>query len=444
MKRKSINQVSVAFVFGLLASAALPTYGQSAKSLPLSEAIKLSLQNSGQLKISNAKADEASATYKDAKNNYLPDFKATGAYLRVNNPSVDLKVKLNLGGSVKPVTVNQAAYGMVSGSLPIFSGLRIKYGVESAKYLQQAAKLDVENDREDLIENTVNAYSNLFKAKNTVDLVSENLAREKQRVKDFTNLANNGLLTKNDLLKAELQESNIELALLDAQSNLKVAMVNMDLMLGFPESTELLPDTTLLVNPGDAGTLLQWEQTAFQNRKDASALAIREKASESFLKSVKGQYYPGIALTGGLITADIPNLLTINDALNVGIGLQYNLAALWKTGAKVEQAKAQLRQVQATEGLLADGIRLQVNKSYEDYLLSIKKIDVYARAVAQANENYRITKNKHDNSLATTTDLIDADVAQLQAMLNFAFSKIDASVAYKKLQQTAGVLEKKQ
>jgi outer membrane protein TolC len=67
---------------------------------------------------------------------------------------------------------------------------------------------------------------------------------------------------------------------------------------------------------------------------------------------------------------------------------------------------------------------------------------VYKKAVDQANENYRITKDKFDNSLVTTTDLLEADVAQLQAQLSSLLSKADALVAYKKLQQTAGVLSK--
>ena len=72
--------------------------------------------------------------------------------------------------------------------------------------------------------------------------------------------------------------------------------------------------------------------------------------------------------------------------------------------------------------------------------LSPKKIEVYRKAIVQAEENYKIVKNKYDNALANTTDLLDADVAQLQAKLNYAFSKSDASVAYYKLLQTAGLL----
>ena len=54
----------------------------------------------------------------------------------------------------------------------------------------------------------------------------------------------NGLLAHNDLLKAELQSSNAELNMLDAENNWQLANVNMDLMLGLPSQTQLEPDTT--------------------------------------------------------------------------------------------------------------------------------------------------------------------------------------------------------
>ena len=376
-----------------------------------------------------------------------PDVKVTGAYMRLNSPDVNLKVKLggsssdttkkSSGGAVK---VDQAAYGLVNASLPLFSGFRIKYGAESTKYLAQAARLDADKDREEVIQNAISAYSNLYKAKKSVDLVQENLKQQKQRVTDFGNLEQNGLMARNDLLKAQLQQSNIELSLLDAQNNLKITCMNMDLMLGLPEDTDLMPDPDGFQKTEDAGSALQWEQTALANRKDLSSLSLREKATTSMIKSVKGEYYPGVAITGGYIAADVPNLLTITNALNIGIGLQYNLGAIWKTGAKIDQAKARLHQLQATQGMLSDQVRLEINQAYQNYLLSVNKISVYSKAIDQAKENYRITKNKYDNNLVTTTDLLEADVAQLQANLNYTFSKADAVVAYKKLQQTAGII----
>jgi outer membrane protein TolC len=106
----------------------------------------------------------------------------------------------------------------------------------------------------------------------------------------------------------------------------------------------------------------------------------------------------------------------------------------------VQQAEARVKQLTIGESLLDDNIRLQVNKNYLNLLSNRKKIEVYAKAVEQAQENYRIIKNKYNNSLATTTELLDADIAQLQARLSYTLARADAFVAYHKLLQTAGIL----
>ncbi len=442
----SIYKLSIAAALAIVAGGDVAA--QSTRNLSMTEAIELSLKNSKQLKLSTAKVDEAVANRHEMWNNHLPDLKVSASYLRLNSPTLDLKVKLGssssdttkTSGTSKGMEVKEAAYAMATATMPLFSGFRIKYGVESAKYLEQAAKLDAETDKEDVIQNTINAYSNLYKSLKTIDLVKENLKQQEQRVADFSNLEKNGLIARNDLLKAQLQQSNIELTLLDAQNNYNIACINMNLMLGLPEDAQLIPDSAAYVKQYEEGTIATWEVSAMQNRKDLQSLSYKEKAAVAGIKATKGEYYPGVALTGGYIGAYVPNVLTLKDALNIGVGLQYNFGALWKTGAKVNVATARLHQVQATEELMNDRLHLQINQAYQNYLLSRKKIDVYAKAIEQANENYRITKNKYDNHLVNTTDLLDADVAQLQAKLNYTFAKADAVVAYKKLQQTAGTL----
>ncbi len=411
--------------------------------LSLTEALRLSLQNNKQLKLSAAKIEEAKANYHEAWNNHLPDFKVSGSYLRVNSPTVDLKVKLgsgSQGGSTSSIKVEQAAYALANVSMPLFSGFRIKYGVESAKFLETAATLDAENDKEDVLQNTISAYSNLYKSYKTIELVKKSLEQQKKRVTDFNNMEENGVMAHNDVLKAQLQESNIELSLLDAQSNYNVTSANMALMLGLPEGSDIVPDSNAFSGTADAGSVAEWETNAIKNRKDIAALASREQAAALGIKSAKGEYYPGVAVTGGYIAADVPKLLTLTNALNIGIGLQYNVGSIWKTGAKIDAANARLHELQATKNILSERIDIQINQAYESYLLSRRKIDVYAKAVEQSTENYRITKNKHDNNLVTTTELLEADIAQLQTMLNYTFSKVDAAVAYNKLKQTAGTL----
>lgn len=423
-------------------------YAQNTRSLAVEDAVSLGLENSKTLKVSAAKIQAAAAKLQETKMMRLPDIKASGSYMRLNNPTVDLKIPLNGGGepgsegaAAPDIQVNQLAYGMLNASLPLFSGLQMHHAVASAKYLEKATRLDAEQDKNAIIQNIITAYYNLYKANKAVMLVNENLKQAQSRVADFSNLEQNGLLARNDLLKAELQQSNIELTLSEAENNRNITQYNLNLLLGLDEGTQLQLTSVEGTSPVAIKSLAEWQQLAATHRPDYLSLGQQQQAANSHVKSAKGGYFPSIALTGGYMAGYVPDVVTISNAMNVGLGVSYNLASLYKNGAKVKQAKAQQDQLYWVSQELADGIRTQVFQAFENYLQALDKIKVYKKAVDQANENYRITRNKYDNSLETTTNLLDADVAQLQANINYQYAKVDALVAYNKLFEATGIIQ---
>src|SRR5580693_3235124 len=397
------------------------------RKISLDEAIDLSIKNSKPLRAAHARIDQATANTMVSKQNQLPDFKISGSYLRLTQPNINLQYKSNSGGSAAaPINVNQAAYGSANLSLPVFSGFKIQYGIRSSEFLEKATVLDADQDREAVIMNTINAFTNLYKARANLRVIQENLAQSRSRDADFANLEKNGLLARNDKLQALLQTANIELTMADVENNLKLTMVNMNIMLGLSEETVIIPDSTSLVEPGDIKGLQDYEQLALQNRKDMQAISYRKKASEVGIQTAKADYYPSLALTGGYIVADIPGFITITNAVTFGVGLSYNVSSLWKTNAHVTGAKAKLAEVQANEEDLYDQVRMQVNQAYEDLLTANKKIQVSQVAIDQGIENYKIVKNKYDNSLLTVTDLLDANALMLQSQISLELAKADA------------------
>ena len=425
--------------------APLSAQSQDIKSLSLNETIEMSLKNSPALKASSERNVQATARVRQALDNKLPDINVSGSYLYLANPTISTKTKAlqgtdSAGNKTEIPHVNQAMYGILNLSLPIYAGGKIRYGIESAKYLEKAASLDVEKDRENVILNTINAYVNLYKANVTVGVIKDNLAQSRHQDSVFSRLEENGLLARNDLLKSELQTSNIELTLLDAENNLKIANVNMDLMIGLPETTMIQTDVTEFDKQFSEKTIDEYEQLALQNRKDVQALSFRRKAATSGIAIAKAEQYPTVALTGGYIAANIPHLLTITNAVNVGIGLQYNLS-FWKSKAQIAEARSKEKELIADQAQLVDGIRLHINQDFENYLLSKRKTDVYKKAVVQAEENYRITKNKYDNALVNTSDLLEANVSVLQSKINLAVAKADVLLAYSKLLESSGIIE---
>ena len=142
--------------------------------LSLQEAVKLGIENSKNLKIDQAKIEESTANLLEAKNRQLPEFKVSGTYMYLPlKPNVDIKIPGVAGGGPE---VSQVLYGSANLSVPIYSGGRIKYGIQSAQYLVEASKLTSENDKNAIAYNISQAYNNLFKASQVVQLLQENLA----------------------------------------------------------------------------------------------------------------------------------------------------------------------------------------------------------------------------------------------------------------------------
>ncbi len=425
-------------LFLLLGAALLSA--QEKRMLTLDEAVALGIQNSKNLKIDQQKIQDALANVVDAKNGMLPTLKVSGSALALANANVDLKMLPPGQGGGAP-KAHSAFFGNVSASLPLFAGGRVQYGIQSAKFLVEAAKLSTQNDQMAMAYTVSQAYNNLFKAHQAIKVLEENLMASKKRDESFQKLENNGIVAKSDRLKANLQTSDVELQLLDAQNSASIANINMDLMLGLPETTMIETDPnyiTALADP-DSKTITYYMEQATSNRRDLQAFDYQKKAAALGTKAAKAENWPSIALTGGYIAADVPNILTVTNAANIGIGVQYNVDNLWKKNSSLLKAQSKERQIELGQELLYDQIKLEVNRDFQNSQFAQKRIGVYEKAAAQANENYRVVNNKYNNGLATITELLDADTAQISANVNVINAKADAMLAYRKLLQSSGL-----
>ncbi|HQW12557.1 MAG TPA: TolC family protein [Saprospiraceae bacterium] len=413
---------------------------QAQTQLSLEQAIALGLQQSKYLKLDSAKIEETTAKLIAAKNRQLPGLDVQASYLRLNNAAIDMKNKSPNGQMGDIPKINNVIYGNISVSYPLYTGGKIKNGIESARYLINAAQLNRENDKNIIALNIAQAYNNLFKADQIISVLRENLKASQKRDSTFIRLEDNGLMARNDRLKAALQTYNTELQLLDAENNYAVTMVNMDLLLGLPDSTLLQTDTTYLNHTIENQPLSFYMGHALTSRKDLDAIRNQLLSATFNTKIAKAESLPSIALTGGYLAGLIPGFVSVTNALNIGVGVQYNLASLWKKNSDLIQSKSIEKELGLNSEVLSDKIKLELNKDFLNYQLSNKKIEVYRKALEQAIENDRITTNKYKNSLVNIDDLLEAEAMLLTTKINVLNARADAVLAHKKLLQTTGIL----
>ena len=431
-------KVSQFMLFGIFFIGISSAAAQEKTSLPLNEAINLAWTNSNEVTLANTKVTTKKYELQSKKNNQYPDLKLSGQYQRLANAAVDFKLNQNNNAQQLPL-VNQLMIGQLSASVPVFSGFKIHNSIAVQENLYQDEMATTSQTKDEIALRVIDYYTRLYKAQKRIELLKENQKSAQQRVKDFIELEKNGIIPRNDLLKSQLQVSKIQLNLDEINTNLKIINFYLVTLL------KLNPETKLEIRESDFAdfeitTIPTNDHLAIENRKDLEALRFQGKASEANIKIAKGFYYPTIAIIGGYTALDLSNVITVQNAMNIGVGISYDLSTILKNGTTVKLAENKFVEVQNSEAMLMDYIKIQVQKSIEDYDLSLKQNVVFSEALEQSAENYRIIKDKYDNGLSDTNDLLEADVEQLSSKINNALTKANTFQKYYELLSATGQL----
>lgn len=387
------------------------------------------------MKVAEAAKNTSEYKVQSAKNNRLPDISLSGQYMHLfTTTNVDIKLPMQSSGGGMGVEPSQLLLGQASASVPVFAGFKIKNAIKSSELMVDLSNLQIEATKENVVWQAINLYFGLYKTQRSIDVLNENLVRANQRVKDFQNFLDNGIIARNDLLRAKLQASNVQVAIDEAETQYKNINYRLNLLTG--------QDETKIVHVDNVETLKTINQNSqdYVNRTDIKSYDVKNQIADSQIKIAKAAYSPQLAVSAGYIAMDIDKVASVTNATNVGVGLKYDLSSLYKNKAEVEIAKAQKLENEMQKETTIDKAKVEMNEAFQKYDLAKKKNNVYKEAVEQANENYRIVKDKNDNGLADTDDLLEADVQQLQAKINQVVGDADEQLAIYEYYYTTGIL----
>ena len=415
--------------------------------MTLQEAIAKGMDASKNIKVSNAKLEIAKAKYQEAVDGALPSLRLSAGYTKLSDIE---QPKIKFPGTTEEVTLfpvyTNNYQAKLSLSETIFSGFRLKYAMESQRLLQRATEYDNGKDKDEVIFGIISAYFNLYKLKVSAQLVEENLNQTKEHVRETEVWEREGIATHNDVLRWELQQSNIELTRLDIQNNQAIANFNFNLMLGMNGDTKIDVDTTEVDKVLSSLNLADCFGKAMEKRSDLMAMDLRSKAAQNALKVAKNSYLPQLAVGANYYDARpnprvVPPQDEFRTSWDVGLNFSWDLVSLYSNKHVVAEANGIYRQVDETKSVLSDGIKMEVNQNYLLFEQSKEKVKVMQKAVEQADENNRLMDSRFRNSLVTLSDLLDANSILLQSKINLALAKADVQLAYYRLQKSTGTIQ---
>ncbi|WP_255563635.1 TolC family protein [Mucilaginibacter rivuli] len=413
------------------------------RTLTIDEAVKLGLANSKTLKLSQSKIDAAIAKYNVVKDDALPTGSASLAYNRAQIPANTL----DLGSqSIHLPDGANAFLGTASLNERIYAGGRYRYAQLSTELLTQVTRLDAEKDRDQIAYDVINAYYTLYKVLQSQKIVTQNLSAVDQQLKQAQRFFDQGLVTKNDVLRFQLQRSNIELNGIDLESNRRIINYNLDVLLGLPESTDL-KTTEVADNSRTLKPLSSYIDTAFASRQELRQLDLQNKVAETNIKSIKAEQLPNVGVGASFYYIDVsanplPQSGQYITPITLGATVSWNFGSLWTNKNKVAQAKIEQDETVIRKSITTDNLKTEINRNYQNYQTALNKIKLLETSIEQAGENNKILESKYQSNIASVTDRVDAQTLLYQAQINLELAKADAGLAYYTLLKSTGKLNK--
>ncbi|MGB2868410.1 MAG: TolC family protein [Bacteroidota bacterium] len=423
---------------------ATPVFAQTTQSLTLEEAVQLGLDKSRALHASLMKVQYADSKSGEASALMLPSLKFNGSYSRLSDipPAQFVVPFLPSPVTLSPTVVNNYLLRL-SVQQPLFTGFRLQKNSDIAGYNAQAAQKDFEKDRSDLVYNIKNAYWNLSKALELQKVVDENVDQIKSHLKDVQSWQGQGLVTTNDVLKVQVQLSDAQLRQIDAKNGVQLAALALNSIIGLPLETEIQLKTSIKHGPKEYPELGKLIAQAMERRPEMVSMQYRIKAGDAAVSVAQGNWWPQVYLTGNYSSARpnqriFPAQDAFKDTWDVSLALSFDIWNWGTTMHQTDQAKAQLSQAEDGLSQLQDGITFDVTRNYLGILRAKERIAVAEQGVKQAEENYRGTNARFRQGLSVNSDLLDAEVALLQAKTNYTQSLVDYELAEAGLERAIG------
>ncbi|MDX9925328.1 MAG: TolC family protein [Ignavibacteriaceae bacterium] len=415
------------------------------KVLTLKESLEIGLQNSNDLKVSRSKLNYADSKLSEINSQFLPNFKLFGNYTRLSDNIPAFEVSMPF--TPNPIRISEPLYNNYTFKFgfnqPLFTGFKLSSSRNLAELNLNASEEDYSKEKNEAAFNIYLAYWNFYKADEIKKVIEQTLQQMELHLKDTRSYFDNGLIPKNDMLKLEVQYSNTKLMLIDAENNSELARIAFNKAIGLKlyEKTKISANEEPLFN--EKYQISDLLDEALKNRKELKSLEYRVAASSQGVSAAKSAWYPSIFLTGNYYYSNPnPRFQPAKDEFNsnwdLGVTLSWDVWNWGLTSSQVSQAEETKVQLETNLSMIKDNVQVDVYSNYLNLLKIEEKVNVNNEALAQALENYRITSEKYNTQLATSSDLIDAETLKLQAETNLKTAEVDFRIARVKLEKSLG------
>lgn len=421
--------LTITFLFLFLLNAGAQ---QQPQFLSLNDAVANA--TSGNNQVRSARIDEAIAKEKYLQTNagFLPqlNFSYSGVYS--DNPLNIFGFKLQqrdvTAADFSPDKMNHpSATSDFTTKLelqqPIIN-MDAVYARRSAQAQMESFQLKTERTREGLEFETRKAYRQLQQAYQVITVLEDALNTAKSMYEFTDNRARQGLIQESDVLNAHVQVLNIESNLNEAKSNVANASDYLSVLMNKPSGTVYSVEEMK-----DSSSEKISQASLPDNRADFLALEKGKEATGLMMQSLKKKYVPRLNAFGSYQLND-KKLYGFNaNSYLAGIQLTWNIFDGNQNRRQANQLKLEQDKLDVQLQSMKQEDQMKLDKGYRDLENANFKIRTQKAAIRQADDALQILRNRFDQGLVNTTDVLMAQTQVAQQKLNLTMAVFNQQVA---------------
>ena len=454
----------------------------------------MALRNNKQMSISRVKQEIAANVRKSARTKYLPHISALGGYeytsKEVSILNDDQKEALNsLGSNLKngivssvgpyaqilPAALQQrlgtdltnlASFLDLSGqnivnafrtdtrnlwagaillTQPVFMGGAIVAMNKLADAGEELAANSAEAKRQATLYHIDQAYWQVVSLRHKQKLAQGYLDLVKKLDGDVQKMIKEGVATRSDGLSVSVKVNEAEMAMLKVSDGLTLSKMLLCQLCGIPvdEQIVLAEEETDNLETVEVTPQADFQQ-AVENRPELKMLQNMVDMGKQTTNILKAGNLPQVLLTGGYMVSN-PNVFN---------GFEKKFAGVWNVGVlvrvpiwnwgdvayKVRAAKGATTIATLQKEAAREKIELQVNQSAFQVSEANKKLEMAKASIERANENLRTANLGFSEGVISSTTVMEAQTAWLQAQSQKIDAEIDVKLSQVNLQKALGTL----
>jgi outer membrane protein TolC len=311
----------------------------------------------------------------------------------------------------------------VDAQWPLYTGGRVQALERAARIEATAAGGDVAATQANLRAEIARAYWALVSASESVRVLDRSLAQVEAHLRDARNRLEAGLVPPNDVLSVEAQQARQEMLRIQAAAGRDVAEAALGRLVDLPPGTRIDPTSALDVPPAAADRFDDLLAAARANRPDRRALSQRVNAAAERTEAAAAARRPTVGVGGGVDYARpnpriFPREGAWNPSWDASINVDWPLFDGGRAKADVAEAAAAQRAAEARLAEFDSVLALEIRQRLSELASSRAAIEAADTAIRAAAEAHRVVGERFDAGVATSTDVLDAQMTVLQAELD--------------------------